>query len=489
MSLKDTLEIRTAREIKRIKKTKNMKLQLLKCLPIIAFMLGSAGTSIGQETQTTITTEINPPLFSGNSGFRKWSLGLNVGALAPFAAVGGRVDFSKWVPKLGYGASIKYQASHAFGIQLDGVMGDLAGNNDKLVNGQIPTSPYRSFLTKMNWSASLSGVITLANINWSQMHTSIQPYLSVGAGAVSYTPRTINNAGISEGLLPNATATSFFVPVGLGLKMNLSKSINLDLGYTMSFVDNDNLDGYFKPPYVADKYSYAHIGLEFALGKKSKPQIATHNAPAQMNREFSAADAKLAAAIAAGQDNLNSKVAEMDALKVEMAKMKMDSDGDGVSDYFDKCPGTDKRVKVDGAGCPLPVVVPTKDTVIRITNNYVITEEDRQIVSEAIKNLEFEFSKSSIRNRSYPYLNRVAYMMVLKGFSLKLGGHTDAVGSNSANLILSKNRAESVKNYLVSKGVNVGKIEAVGYGESQPVATNKTAAGRQKNRRVEFTLY
>ncbi|MDO9155441.1 MAG: OmpA family protein, partial [Sediminibacterium sp.] len=47
----------------------------------------------------------------------------------------------------------------------------------------------------------------------------------------------------------------------------------------------------------------------------------------------------------------------------------------------------------------------------------------------------------------------------------------------------------SVKNYLVSRGVNVGKIEAVGYGETQPVASNKTAAGRQKNRRVEFTLY
>jgi OOP family OmpA-OmpF porin len=135
------------------------------------------------------------------------------------------------------------------------------------------------------------------------------------------------------------------------------------------------------------------------------------------------------------------------------------------------------------------VVVPNKDTVIRITNNYVITEEDRQIVNEAIRNLEFEFAKASIRDRSFPYLNRVAEMLVLKGFSLKLGGHTDAIGSNAANMILSKNRAESVKNYLVSRGVNVGKIEAVGYGESQPVSSNKTAAGRQKNRRVEFTLY
>lgn len=484
-----TRAIKETTATKRIKKIKNMKKQMLKCLPIIAIMLASAGTMNAQENQASTTTEINPPLFSGNNGFRKWSFGLNVGALVPFAAVGGRTDFSKWVPKLGYGASIKYQASHAFGIQLDGVMGDLAGNNDRLVNGQVPVSPYRSFVTKMNWAASLSGVITLANINWSQLHTSVQPYISVGAGAVSYTPRTINTAGVSEGMLPKATAISFFVPVGLGIKMNLSKSVNLDLGYTMSFVDNDNVDGYFKPPYAPDKFSYGHIGLEFALGKKSKPQMATHNPPAQMNSELRAADAKLAAELAAGQENLNRKIAEMSALQAELAKMKMDSDGDGVADYFDKCPGTSTMVKVDGAGCPLPVVVPSKDTVIRITNNYVITEEDRKIVSEAIRNLEFEFSKSSIRDRSFPYLNRVAEMMVQKGFSLKLGGHTDAVGSNAANLTLSKDRAESVKNYLVSRGVNFGRIEAVGYGETQPVASNKTAAGRQKNRRVEFTLY
>jgi len=63
------------------------------------------------------------------------------------------------------------------------------------------------------------------------------------------------------------------------------------------------------------------------------------------------------------------------------------------------------------------------------------------------------------------------------------------VGSDAANLKLSKDRAESVKSYLVSQGVNSSRVEAIGYGESQPIATNKTAKGRQDNRRVEFTLY
>jgi OOP family OmpA-OmpF porin len=78
---------------------------------------------------------------------------------------------------------------------------------------------------------------------------------------------------------------------------------------------------------------------------------------------------------------------------------------------------------------------------------------------------------------------------VKKDISLKLGGHTDAVGSENANMMLSKDRAESVKTYLTQQGANASKIEAVGYGETQPIATNKNETGRQKNRRVEFTLY
>ena len=79
--------------------------------------------------------------------------------------------------------------------------------------------------------------------------------------------------------------------------------------------------------------------------------------------------------------------------------------------------------------------------------------------------------------------------MLQKRVLLKLAGHTDWIGSDAANLRLSKERTESVKNYLVSQGAGSAHIEAVGYGESQPIPTNKTADGRQKNRRVAFTLF
>jgi OOP family OmpA-OmpF porin len=203
------------------------------------------------------------------------------------------------------------------------------------------------------------------------------------------------------------------------------------------------------------------------------------------------ADDALKASLDASEARYNARLAALNGLQDELNRMKTDTDGDGVSDYFDKCPGTPRNVKVDGAGCPLPEVTVKKDTVYKVETNttYVITPEDRQIVTDAIRNLEFDFGKSTIRSRSLPYLNKVAELLTKKGISLKLAGHTDNVGSDAANMTLSRNRAESVKKYLVSQGASSYKIEATGFGESQPASSNKTADGRQKNRRVEFTIY
>ena len=98
-------------------------------------------------------------------------------------------------------------------------------------------------------------------------------------------------------------------------------------------------------------------------------------------------------------------------------------------------------------------------------------------------------SKATIRPSSYESLNKVAALLIEKNFSLKLAGHTDNTGSMQLNMRLSKERAEAVKTYLVSKGANASRIEATGYGPTQPIASNANAEGRQQNRRVEFTLY
>jgi len=204
------------------------------------------------------------------------------------------------------------------------------------------------------------------------------------------------------------------------------------------------------------------------------------NPVADFKRDLMDENNALRASVTASQQQ---SASEIDSLQNEVNRLKTDSDNDGVADYLDKCPGTADTVKVDGSGCPLPKLTPPPPPAV------VITAEDRRVVDEAIKDLQFDFGKATIRSVSYPSLDRVAAILVNKNFSLKLAGHTDNVGSDAANMKLSKDRAESVKAYLVSKGANASRIEATGYGETQPITSNKTEAGRQKNRRVEFTLY
>ncbi len=445
-----------------------------------------------QDTSNRISAVIAPPLFSGNKGFNTWSFGLHAGALIPSSAFGGRNDFSKWKPSLGYGGYIKAQVSHVFGIQADFLRGTLKANNDRLWAGAPPVSPYKSFETAIHWATSLSAVATLGNINWSQLHTAIQPYISLGGGAINYNPTLVTSAGVNVDFKPSGSITRFYVPIGLGFKANISRTVNLDIGYTIGLVDGDDLDGYYKEPYISDRFSYGHIGLEFALGKANRAQLARHNPPAQLASNMKSGDDALAAALAASEERYNSRLASLNGLQDELNRMKTDSDGDGVSDYFDKCPSTPTNKKVDGAGCPLPEISIKKDTVYKvesITTTYVITPEDKQIVSDAIRNLEFDFGKSTIRARSFPYLNKVAALLNEKNINLTLIGHTDNVGSDAANMILSRKRAESVKQYLVDQGAKSSKIEALGRGETEPASSNKTADGRQKNRRVEFTIY
>lgn len=445
-----------------------------------------AGYNLHSKAQSSLDTTQSAKLFSGTTGFRTWSIGIHGGMLAPALAIGGRNDFSKWKSTFGYGFYIKNQLSHRFGLQAEFLRGTLKATNERLLaNGTPPQSPYSSFETDLHWSAALTGVVTLGNINWTQLRTDIQPYISVGGGLANYNPTLVTSSGTTVNYKTNGSITEFFVPVGLGLKFNLSRSVNLDLGYSMNFVDGDNLDGYFKSPYTGDKFSYGHLGLEFALGKSSKPQLATHNAPAQLARDLQDENNALRTAIAANDQQLKQDRAQLNGMKDELDRMKADADKDGVSDYFDKCPGTAAGVKVDGSGCPLPA----KDTTIVKEQKYYVTEADKKVVNEAIRNLEFDFGKATIRSTSFASLKKVSELLVQKSFSLKLAGHTDNVGSDDANMKLSKARAESVKQYLVSQGANPSRIEATGYGETQPIASNKTAAGRQKNRRVEFTLY
>ncbi|QWF69864.1 OmpA family protein [Methylomonas paludis] len=137
-----------------------------------------------------------------------------------------------------------------------------------------------------------------------------------------------------------------------------------------------------------------------------------------------------------------------------------DSDADGVNDCLDKCPNTLKGSKVDFNGCPVRLILKGQNFK---HDSAELTPESKLILDEVAASLN-----------SYPEKNEI-----------EVQGHTSSEGSDAYNLKLSQKRANSVVAYLKSKAVT-NKLTAKGFGESQPIADNKTEAGRSENRRVEL---
>lgn len=131
----------------------------------------------------------------------------------------------------------------------------------------------------------------------------------------------------------------------------------------------------------------------------------------------------------------------------------------------------------------------TKHTYKEITNKSLklIPIEEGQIVR--LNNIFFATAKSTLNKESFPELNRIAITMEEnKTLAIELGGHTDNVGSDELNLKLSQDRADSVREYLIGKGIEPDRVLSKGYGETMPVAKNDTPEGQQLNRRVEFKI-
>lgn len=170
----------------------------------------------------------------------------------------------------------------------------------------------------------------------------------------------------------------------------------------------------------------------------------------------------------------------------------LDTDGDGVYDYLDKCPDTPKGVKVDENGCP-PEACPQDtdgDGVLDPSDKCPDTPKAAKVDSRGCWVLEgvyFDTAKSNILPQSFPILdNIVAIIINNPSMKFEIQGHTDNRGSVKFNQKLSENRAKAVLEYLVRKGVNRLKLTAKGFGPSVPAASNDTAEGMTKNRRVEL---
>ena len=172
------------------------------------------------------------------------------------------------------------------------------------------------------------------------------------------------------------------------------------------------------------------------------------------------------------------------------------SDADAVPDYQDKCPGTAPGIPVDANGCPRDTdadgVADNRDACPSTPIGTRVDARGCPLAGERIAivtNINFDFDHTEIRESVRKRLSRVIRLLKeMPEVDVKIVGYTDDVGSAEYNLSLSLRRAESVRDYIVTRGIDDTRMSVAGRGKAEPLVPNSTPEGRAVNRRVEFVV-
>ena len=463
-----------------------MNYSTIKKTAIAASLVAALGYAENAQAQAQV--------FGGRSQYRTWSIGVQGGITTPNVLIGGQNAFGQQVGyfqnKVGeyYGLTVRKQFSHLFGLEVEANRGSIKTFNSDLASfeagsGANGAGTARSAKTSVNWAASLNGVFQLGTIDFMRRENAINFYAKVGLGAMAFNPvqyanndftgkEVYNNKGKwgeeifgdRERVGNRDYRLGMYVPVGVGVKFKLSEVVALNLGYTMNFTDDGLLYGNSAKSQYNQRFGNLYGGLEFTLGSKDKENLTFANPVANLYDELK--DPSL-------RNEVEALKQRVSTLEGAVAILGTDTDGDGVSDRFDKCPNTPAGTVVDGSGCPI------------LFPEAVVVEQAK---AEKFSAIQFEFDSSVLKTSSYAELDRLAKDLRASNSSVLLNGYASSEGSAEYNVTLSQDRANAVKQYLVNAGVAASKITTKGYGDADPVASNATEAGRVQNRRVEIKL-
>ncbi|MBN1545342.1 MAG: outer membrane beta-barrel domain-containing protein [Syntrophaceae bacterium] len=268
------------------------------------------------------------------------------------------------------------------------------------------------------------------------------------------------------------TDVVLFVAAGLGGRSldydygddNDEFVVDYGLGFKWFFLDNVALRGDARHIYVTDEsennFEYT-IGLSFFFGgEKPKAELPPPPPPKPAPVAAPELDTDGDGVI----DRLDQCPDTPAGVSVDEVGCPLDTDKDGVYDYLDKCPDTPIELKVDKDGCP-----------IKVTVNL---------------NVLFDFDKAVVKPQYRDEIKRLAdYLIKYPWEKGTLEGHTCSIGTEAYNQKLSQRRVDAIKAYLVEEfGIAEDRLQAVGYGESKPIASNDTREGRELNRRVQAVM-
>lgn len=286
----------------------------------------------------------------------------------------------------------------------------------------------------------------------------VNPYLTAGIGRLES-----RVAGVRDG--------DYFIKYGAGVMADIAK--NLDKGTNLQLrgeIAGRRADTSGAP----DPVDYlVGLGLQYSWGGTPPPKPVTDSDGDGV------------------PDDMDKCPGTPAGAKVDANGCELDSDGDGVVDSRDKCPGTPAGTKVDADGCPVDGdadgdgVKDSKDQCPGTPAGAKVNDVGCEIGEIILRGVVFDTGSDVLKPQSQLILDSVAGGLSKQpGTKVEIRGHTDDVGSEALNMDLSKRRAEAVKAYLAGKGVRSEDMTTVGLGEMQHIAPNDTPEDREQNRRV-----
>jgi outer membrane protein OmpA-like peptidoglycan-associated protein len=324
-------------------------------------------------------------------------------------------------------------------------------------------------------------------------------------------PYLYGGFGLSKALNSSGTDYLPMVPFGAGIQTRISRGVLLDFsgGYSLSL--SDQLDGRVRADNdlndltnkKQDGFYGFSIGLAFTIGtgyEAAEELRKKELADAEARRVKAEEDAWHARELAQSEARLVKQQADADAearrvkestdaearnvkglADAEALRVKQQADADAEALRVKEATDAEARRVKDLADAEARRLAEQKS---HDTNTLIILERGKTVV---LKGVTFEFNKATLTNESETTLT-MAYNALIANpdAQVVVTGHTDNVGGQQSNQVLSLKRAQAVRNWLVNKGIASNRMRTVGKGKNEPVASNETDAGRAENRRIEF---
>ncbi len=380
--------------------------------------------------------------------------------------------------------------------------------NIKRMNPGLGLSYIQGMSKKLDMSINLSGSFVDYEVPNSVNAYRKEQFFLEGAATANLkllSDRYIINPFLTAGIGAHSYRKSFgaFLPLGVGMQIKIVPGV-----FAMANMQ-------YRVP-VTDKavyHLYHSFGLVGAVKDRAPVVVAPPPPPPVTDRDLDGVldaddicpDVAGIAALQGCPDRDGDGLADNDDKCPDVAGTAKyqgcpipDTDGDGINDEMDKCPNEKGVARYQG--CPIPDTdkdgvndeedkCPTRPGPVSNMGCPEIAKEVIEKINVAAKNIFFATGSAKLLPKSFKSLDEVvSFLKADESLMIAIDGHTDSTGKREKNITLSNDRAASVKAYLASKGITENRMTATGYGPDKPVATNKTAAGRGQNRRVEMTV-